>query len=122
MTVNPDDCVFESFVGPLGREYGVAEGREYPGIRVTHVPSGTVTESNNCPLEMHNREHALNKLTNEIASPPEQAALVDAMSWSNANCYFADGEYRTNNDIDHTIAADILDGLEHLGWKLVKVS
>lgn len=121
MTVNPKDCRFEPYKARLGPEYGVEAGRMMAGVRVTHVPTGTVAENNTCPLEMHNREAALNKLTNQLASP-EQAALVDAMSWSNANCYFEGGEYRTNNDMDHLVAVDILRGLEHLGWKLVRVT
>jgi hypothetical protein len=66
-------------------------------------------------------EDALNELTNLLAGS-EQAALVEAISWGNANLYFADGDNRVNNDIDHKVAAAILRGLEHAGWKLTKAN
>lgn len=53
-------------------------------------------------------------------SNPEKSALVEAMSWSNANMYLEGSDFRTNNSIDHDFAADLLRGLEHIGWKLVK--
>lgn len=121
MTVDLNECEFETFKAPLGPEYGVAAGRVYPGVRVTHIPTGTVAEHNTCPLEIHNRIEVVNLLANKLASP-EQKVLVDAMSWSNANIYFAGSEHATNNETDLLVAADILRGLEHLGWKLTRLT
>jgi hypothetical protein len=45
----------------------------------------------------------------------DQEALVDAISWSNANLKFID------NTKDSDVASDILRGLRYKGWKLVRV-
>jgi hypothetical protein len=119
MTVNRDECVFEVFYEPLGPEYGTAAGHMFPGVRATHIPTGTTADSNNCPFEYQNRRHALNKLTNLLASS-EQSALVEVISRSNANAFFEDCESRIDNDTDHEVAARILRGLTNTGWKLVK--
>lgn len=45
----------------------------------------------------------------------EKKALVDAISWSNANLSFVEGVK------DGEVASEILRGLTHQGWKLVRV-
>ena len=42
------------------------------------------------------------------------AVIADAISWSNANLSFDEGA------VEEEVAADILRGLRHLGWKLVR--
>lgn len=113
--IHQADCIFETYVEPLGPEFGSDAGRIHPGVCVTHVPTGTVVRYNLCPLELDNRRHALNKLTNVLASP-EQQALVEAM----AGVHLHGDEHRTNNDAEHEAAAAILEGLELSGWELVK--
>lgn len=53
----------------------------------------------------------------EITTPRD--ALLNAMSWSNANLKWSD-DYRMDDSDDQEIADDILKGLMHVGWKLVK--
>lgn len=86
-------------------------------IQVTHKPSGTTAESDPMPVRPYARADAVNKLMKKMATE-EEVALVEAMSWSNANMRFEGSDTRCDNTVDYEVADDIIRGLTHMGWKL----
>lgn len=115
MTLNYHELEFETL-----SQSGTPEHHWGPYvIRVTHKPSGATADSDPMAVRPYARDSAVNNLVHKMASE-EQKILVEAIGWSNANLQFEGTDTRCDDTQDYEVAADILRGLEHLGWKLVK--
>jgi hypothetical protein len=117
MTVNYNDLDFDVI-----KQSGTPQHHWGPYIiRVTHKPSGTTADSDPMAVRPYARDDAVNKLLKKMATE-EEHALVRAIGWSNANLQFEGTDTRCDDTQDYEIAHDILRGLEHVGWKLVKAT